>query len=516
MRVRSLALWAALGVLSTSAAALAIPVPATPVQGTTIRTEPTSTTGGATQGELAHFTAGQTLTVDARLGHASMRRLVGAGAQGETFVFASVTGADAATQTPTVNLALVIDRSGSMFGKKIANAIAAAVGSVDRMRDGDSVTVVSFDTAASVVVAPTRITPSSRPSIMAAIRNIRLGGDTCISCGLETAMSQLESVPAPPSGHDQVSRMILLSDGEATHGIKDIPGVRGLATRMRDRGVTISTVGVDVHFDEQFMSAIAVESNGRHYFVADPSGLQAIFTEEFESLEAALARDAELVIDPAPGVVVEEVFERSFRREGNRIIVPFGTFSARQEKTVLMRVRAPIDREGVQGVAQMRLAYRDLIQKTAGTCAGNLAFEVKTDGTEQQGVDPFVGARIARSHTAAALTTANSLFKAGKIDAARATLAQQQADLKKDETQALNAAPAAPSKARGRNLNDDFKAQEDAIAQAQAGFSAPTATAAPGVAGGGPSPPAAAPAPTNAAGQGAVRQNQSKATDLAF
>ncbi len=514
MRVRSLALWAALGVVSTSAAALAIPVPVAPVQGNAIQVEPTSTTGAAAQGDLAHFTAGQTLTVDARLGHASMRRVVGTGGQGETFVFASVTGADAATQTPAVNLALVIDRSGSMFGKKIANAIAAAVGSVDRMRDGDSVTVVSFDTAASVVVAPTRISPSSRPSIMAAIRNIRLGGDTCISCGLETAMTQLESVPAPPAGHDQVSRMILLSDGEATHGIKDIPGVRGLATRMRDRGVTISTVGVDVHFDEQFMSAIAVESNGRHYFVADASGLDKIFTEEFESLEAALARDAELVIEPAPGVVVEEVFERSFRREGNRIIVPFGTFSARQEKTVLMRVRAPVDREGVQGVAQMRLAYRDLLQKTAGTCSGNLAFVVKTDGTEQQGIDPFVGARLARSHTAAALTTANSLFKSGNIAAARATLAQQQADLKKDEAQAFGAASAAPSKARGRNLNDDFKDQEEAIAQAQAGFSAPPKS--PSVAGGASPPPAAAPAPTNAAGQGAVRQNQSKATDLAF
>jgi Ca-activated chloride channel family protein len=504
MRVRSLALWAALGVVSTSAAAFAIPVPSLG-QASSIHLDPASTVG--TSQDIAHFTAGQTLTVDARLGHASMRR-VGAGTQGETFVFASVTGADAAQSAPALDLALVIDRSGSMMGRKIANAIAAAVGSIDRMRDGDVVSVVSFDTSATVVVPPTPVTASTRASIASAIRGIRLGGDTCISCGIEEGMRQLELGAASVSGHDHVSRIVLLSDGEATHGIKDVPGVRAMASRMRDRGVTISTIGVDTNFDEQFMSAIAVESNGRHYFVADPSGLPAIYNEEFQSLEASLAQNAELVVDPAPGVVVEEVFDRSFRREGGRVVVPFGTFSAREEKTVLLRVRAPVDREGVQPVASLRLAYRDLVARTDGTCAGSLAFVVKSDGSEQPAMDPFVAARLARSHTAAALTTANSLFKAGNVDGARAALAQQQAQLKKDESSAFSAAPAAPAKARGRNLSDDFKEQADLIAKAQAGFSAPATAAG--------APPAPPPAPANEAGRKAVRANQSAATDVAF
>lgn len=503
MRVRTLALWAALGVVSTSAAAFAIPVPAAPSR---VDLRPDPPAGPTADVDISHFTAGQTLTVDARLGHASMRRVVGNAAQGETFVFASVTGADTGAAASPVSLALVIDRSGSMVGRKIANAIAAAVGAVERMRDGDTVTVVSFDTAATVVVPPTRVTASSRPGILSGIRGIRLGGDTCISCGLEEAMRQLEATPS--SGRDQVSRMVLLSDGEATHGIKDLPGARQMASRMRDRGVTISTIGVDVQFDERFMSAIAVESNGRHYFVADASGLPAIFNEEFQSLEASLAQNAELVIEPASGVVIEEVFDRSFRREGGRVVVPFGTFSAREEKTVLMRVRAPIDRDGVQPVASMRLSYRDLVQRTDGSCAGNLALVVKSDGSEQRDIDPFVAARIARSRTSAALTTANSLYKAGNVDAARATLAQQQAALKKEEAQAFNAAPKAPAKARGRNLNDDFKDQEDAISQAQAGFSGAASAAG--------APAAAPPAPTTTAGKGAVRANQSKATDLAF
>jgi von Willebrand factor type A domain len=67
----------------------------------------------------------------------------------------------------------------------------AAVHALERMRDGDSMTVVSFDTSAQVVVPPTRISGGNRSSIEAAIRSIRLGGDTCISCGLEEGMQQL-------------------------------------------------------------------------------------------------------------------------------------------------------------------------------------------------------------------------------------------------------------------------------------------------------------------------------------
>ena len=94
------------------------------------------------------------------------------------------------------------------------------------------------------------------------------------------------------------------------------------------------------------MAALADEGNGRHYFVANASGLPAVFAQEFDDILASVAKEAELAIELAPGVEVAEVFDRSFRREGSKIIVPFGTFSAKQEKTVLVKLRVPADREG--------------------------------------------------------------------------------------------------------------------------------------------------------------------------
>ena len=517
MKLKTTFILATCGVLLSSAGAMAIPM--TP--GVTATAEPAAKTAQAADAKKAgwggtgsRITAGDTLLVDARLGHASLPKT----SRGETYLFAQVTASDDAlanqnvganggsTATP-LNLAVVIDRSGSMKGDRIANAMNAAVTALERMRDGDSFSVVSFDTSAQVVVPPTRVNAGNRSSIEASIRSIRLGGDTCISCGLEEGMRQLNLATL---GGDRLNRMILLSDGATNNGIKDMPGMRSLANRMRNQGVTISTIGVDVDFDEKMMAAIANEANGRHYFVANASGLPAVFGQEFDDVLASVAKDAELAIELAPGVEVAEVFDRTFRREGNKIIVPFGTFSSKQEKTVLVKLRVPTDRDGDQPVADVKLGFRDLMKKTDGTCTGSLTLAVKDDGSEQKDLDPFVAARLERSRTAQTLTEANKLFEQGRVGDARAKLASRSADLKANEARALALAPttAAPKKAKA--LDKDFNEQSDALASAEREFAKPPPQRA--NAGG----LGVAAAPPSRDGKAQVRSNQAKASEFGF
>jgi Ca-activated chloride channel family protein len=457
----------------------------------------------------SHFVDGKTLLLDGRLGHATIARDARGGSAG-TFVLATITGADASPDQPIapppVHLAIVVDRSGSMAGPKMSNAIAAAVGTVERMHDGDRATVVVFDTSARVLVPPTVLDASSRPGVEASIRAMRVGGDTCISCALQTATAELDASPGP---RDEVKRILLISDGEATTGIRDVTGLRSLAARARDRGIGVSTIGVDLAFDQRVMAAIAQESNGRHFFVPDASALTEVFEQELGTLETAVASGAELAIEPAPGVVVDDVLDRSFRREGGRVLVPLGTFDAREEKTVLMRVHVPADADGAEPVARLGLAYRDVARRDEGRCAGTLAVDVRSDGTAQRELDPFVSARVERSRTARALTEANDLFEKGRGKDASEALARRQRELSAAGPAAVAAATAMPqaSRAFARPVDKDFDDQSAAIAQAQAGF-APSASAngQPGQ-----SPPAAAPA-----AKSAVRHNQANATDLAF
>ncbi len=493
MLLRKLALWTALGVGLATAGAMALPVPRSArAQSQELGPEPTAKV------DLSHFSTGQTLHVDARLGHSTLAR--SDAAPGETYFFAQITGASRpGTIAPPLNLAIVIDRSGSMKGDRITNAIAAAVGMVDRMRDGDSVTIVSFDTAATLVVPPTITRAETRASIEAAIRSIHLGGDTCISCGLAEGARQLDETAL---GAGRVNRMILLSDGATNHGVRDIPGLRGMVGRMRDRGdrsVTVSTIGVDVDFDERVMTAIAAEGNGQHYFVESPSALSGVFAREFDDLLASVASDAELRVDLLPGVEIEQVFDRAFQRDGARVIVPFGTFSAKEEKTVLMKLKVPAAQAGVQPVVDVKLTYRDLGSEAVGGCGGALAVRVVDDvAAAQADLDPYVATRLERSRTAQTLIEVNRLFEAGQVDAALSRLKQQEDNLARTEALARRAPPR-PAALHSRPYEEDLKKQRVAMQNAGSGI-APIA--------------APAPAPSSRAGKASRKENEVEKLDF--
>ncbi|MFT3772755.1 MAG: VWA domain-containing protein [Minicystis sp.] len=460
--------------------------------------EVASAAPASAQAELSRFTAGGNVMIEGRVGHAKIAR----NAAGETFVMLEVRGADAASArgSAPVNLALVIDRSGSMKGTRIRNAISAATSAVDRLNDGDVVSVVTFDTQTQVVAPPTVIGPGARERVNAAIRGITLGGDTCISCGIDEALSQLSQT----SG--KVSRMLLLSDGDANHGVRDVPGFRNMAQRAQARGVSVTTIGVDVDYNEKIMAAIAQDSNGRHYFVENDAALPRIFEQEAESLTRTVASNVEAVVDLGPEVELVRVFDRSFRRAGRQVIVPLGSFSGSEVKTVLMKVRAPSAREGVAPVADVELSYRDLVAGSDGRCGGKLAVEVVPDAAQASELDALVLGRVQRSETAAVLKDASTLFEQGKLAEARTKLAQREDALRAAAEKARRAAP----KARAADVDKDFQRQIAAVGDANRDFNAPQFAT--------PPPGAAAPAPAqeSRAGKSAVKQNAERALPLGF
>ena len=441
----------------------------------------------------SRFTDGRTLTVDGRLGHSKLVRNDG----GKTFLMLEVKPADGvrAKAPPPAHLSIVIDRSGSMKGARINNAMAAATSAVDRLSDGDLVSVVTFDTGVQTVVAPTAVDASTRPTIHRAIQGIKLGGDTCISCGVEVGMQLLAQTPG------KVSRMILLSDGDANFGIRDVPGFRSLAQRAQGRGVSITTIGVDVDFSDKIMTALALDSNGRHYFVASPAGLSAVFEEEAKSLTSTVASDAEVAVDLAPGVELERVVDRTFRRSGNRVVVPLGSFANADVKTVLLEVKVPSGSLGAVPVADVGVTYRDLVDGGPGRCGGKLATEMVATAAEASQLDPVVLGRSQRAETARVVREANDLFEKGNAVEARRRLSAQKAKVEI----AAAAAQAAPSNARKADVDRDFQNQTSVLGDANQGFASPPPAA----------PGAPAPMPAQAA-KAHVKENAKRALDMAF
>jgi Ca-activated chloride channel family protein len=502
MKLKSVALLAAAGMILTSVSVYSI----TPSRGATasapseiVSGDESVPTTGAPQVDLSHFTAGSTIMVDGRIGRAKLER-----ASGDEFILLEVTGAgsNTAKSATPVNLSIVIDRSGSMRGTRLRNAMNAATAAVNHLRDGDVVSIITFDTRTEVVVPPTTIGPGARERVASDINRIALGGDTCISCGIEEGMTELERTPG------MVNRMIVLSDGDANHGVRDVPGFRSMAQRARDRGTSITTIGVDVDYNEKILTAIAQESNGHHYFVENDASLERAFEQEAESLTSTIASGAEAAIELAPGVELDRVFDRSFRRAGNQIIVPLGAFAHGDVKTVLLKVRVRPGSADTQPLANVEVAYKDLVTGSDGKCSGKLVAVLTNSAADASELDPLVASRVERTETAAALKDANALFSQGHVEEARRKLATQQLALES----AAKKAKAAPSIARAADVDRDLNRQLSVINDANQAFATPPP---PPVAQGAAAPAAPRPQDTRA-GKAGAKQNEANALDLAF
>ena len=136
-----------------------------------------------------------------------------AGQKQTSFLRVGLTGLpiDATRRTP-VNLAIVLDKSGSMQGDKLRKAKDAALASIDRLGPNDIVSVVAYDHTVEVLVPATKI--SDRAALRTAIERLSAGGNTALFAGVSKGAAEVRKFV----DRQRVNRIILLSDGQANLG----------------------------------------------------------------------------------------------------------------------------------------------------------------------------------------------------------------------------------------------------------------------------------------------------------
>jgi Ca-activated chloride channel family protein len=454
MRAKTVGLLSAIGMLASSVGVYAL-VPAPRAVSSSSAAAAASASASADEAPVpaarARFerTSGS-LRLEGRLAKAGVEL----GESTDQMLLLEVSPADekVAAERAPVSLSIVVDRSGSMKGKRLANALRAATMAVARLRDGDTVSVVAFDGFVQTVVKPTVVGPSTRERIQRGIDGITVGGDTCISCALREALALLGGT----RGDGKVRSVLLLSDGEPTQGSKKEDDFRAIGFSALAVEVGMSSIGVDSQYDDKLLVALANASNGRHYFVPEDGGLVKAFEEEAQRLASSVAAGVEAEIELPAGVELGKVFDRPFRREGNKIVVPLGSFGAGDRKSALLSLRVSPRDKGVFATAKVTLRFEDLVAKRAASCAGDLEALAGLATTE---LDPEVLVRVRRSETAAALREANRFFDEGKLAEARASLrkAKSKAEAAKSGGGALSGRGKADLGAQVHSLEDAEK-----------------------------------------------------------
>ncbi len=204
----------------------------------------------------------------------------------------SVALPEAGVDRHPIDLALVIDRSGSMSGEPLAAAKAAAREAVRMLLPGDCVAVVAFDDAIYVPMPLTGVTGGTS-HIDAAIGAIASGGSTNLFGGWAEGMSQVIGAVAP----DRVTRVALLSDGHANHGLTDPGRIAADVAEAARLGVSTSVFGFGRHYDEVLLRGVADAGGGNYLFIEDVSQTVEAFQQELASVSALRGRNLRLSVE---------------------------------------------------------------------------------------------------------------------------------------------------------------------------------------------------------------------------
>ena len=328
-------------------------------------------------------------------------------------------------ERPAINLALVLDRSGSMSGQKLEKAKVAAIEALRRLGPGDLFSLVAYDHNVTTIV-PSQ-SAANAEAIEGRIRAIGAGGNTAlygaVSQGAAEVRRNLEG--------EYVHRVILLSDGLANVGPSTPDDLGRLGRALLKEGISVTTIGVGTDFNEDLMTRLAGTSDGNHYFVESSQDLPRIFAAELGDVLSVVATRVVVEIDCPEGVTPLRIIGRAGRIRDNRVELQMNQLYGGQEKYALVEVQVPPSKaeESIR-LARAHCRYENALTASAeaSTAVAETRFTARPEEV-RQATNKEVQQAVVENEMAEARDQALDLYNAGKPAAAARVLRQSSEEL---------------------------------------------------------------------------------------
>jgi Ca-activated chloride channel homolog len=244
---------------------------------------------------------------------ATDRTLIRAAAESTRYLHVRVGApvAPAAARRPPINLALVLDRSGSMSGEKLARAVRSATAALRHLTPEDRFSIVSFHSAVRVEVPATWATPGAVAEAVSILSRMETAGSTALADGWLRGVEQVALGQELPGL--ELHRVLLLTDGQANVGEKHPARLAEIAAELRTRGVRTSTFGIGRGFNEELLAAMADAGGGNFHFLDTPEAEERMLAAEVgEALEVTLPQTM-LTLDADVSARIEVLDRWPFR-----------------------------------------------------------------------------------------------------------------------------------------------------------------------------------------------------------
>lgn len=255
-------------------------------------------------------------------------------------------------RTP-LNLAVVLDRSGSMSGAKLEKAKQAASLLVDQLDADDVFSLVVYDTESQVLLPAAQV-GERRSEIRRHISRLDTGGSTALYAGVEQGAEQL----AEFFSRERINRVLLLSDGIANIGPSSNEEIARLGSRLAKQGRSVTTIGLGDDYNETLMIALAEASDANNYYVADVETLPDVFAKELGELKQIVAREIIIKIQCPEGVRPLRFLGRPGELASREESVVFATISSDQTRELYLECIVDAGVVGkVSEIARLDLHY---------------------------------------------------------------------------------------------------------------------------------------------------------------
>ena len=316
-----------------------------------------------------------------------------------------------------INLAIVIDSSSSMSGKKMEEAKSAAAMTVERLAPGDYLSVVTYGSTVRVIVPARPV--RNKSAIQAAIRAIGPSGQTALFAGVSKGAGELREF----FNRKYVNRLVLLSDGMANVGPSSPGELAELGRSLGKEGIAVTTFGLGLGYNEDLMAQLALASDGNHAFIENAEQLAVFFDREFDDVMSVVAQAVDVRVEFGDGARPVRVLGRDALIDGNTLTLRLNQLHAAHEKDVLLEVAlAPIPTGKRRRVADVAVNYDD---RHGNRLRAERAVFVRATGSQKRAnaaVDRGVLVAATELIANEQSKTALALRDAGKVKEARRVL----------------------------------------------------------------------------------------------
>lgn len=221
-----------------------------------------------------------------RLDLATDRRRIRAAGLSRRYLHLRLTAPRGTRERAPLDLALVLDRSGSMGGGKWLRAKEAALAAIGRLTAGDRITLVAFDQQIDTPLPLMPATAAARRQAATALEALRPRGQTNLGEAWLTASALI----GRDGGSERLRRCLVLTDGQANVGITDPAALAGHAANLLQLGVRTSTFGLGDDYNEELLGQLADAGGGAFHDIIGAEGIQSALDRELgDALEVVCA-----------------------------------------------------------------------------------------------------------------------------------------------------------------------------------------------------------------------------------